>query len=137
MSTNDSPSNITIFRGFPEKGCYTWSPFVTKLESRLRFGDISYNVDSGSPTKAPRGKVPYITFESDGQMQSIADSGLIVNSFVESGYLKDLNAAISPVQKAQDLAIIALLENRLYFLQVSSISPIPLQARLDVMGCYI
>lgn len=137
MSMNDSPSNITIFRGFPEKGCYTWSPFVTKLEARLRFGDISYNVESGSPTKAPRGKVPYITFESDGQMQSIADSGLIVNSFVESGYLKDLNAAISPVQKAQDLAIIALLENRLYFLQVSSISPIPLQARLDVMGCYI
>ncbi|KAJ5221957.1 uncharacterized protein N7469_010844 [Penicillium citrinum] len=95
MSTMDTPSNITIFRGFPEKGCYTWSPFVTKLEARLRFGGISYNVESGSPMKVPRGKVPYITFDDDGQLQSLADSDLI----------------------AQDLSIKALLENRLYFLQ--------------------
>lgn len=119
----DTPSNITIFRGFPEKGCYTWSPFVTKLEARLRFGGISYNVESGSPMKVPRGKVPYITFDHDGQLQSLADSDLIVRSFIVSGHLEDLNASISPVQKAQDLSIKALLENRLYFLQVSLMDP--------------
>lgn len=123
MSTMDTPSNITIFRGFPEKGCYTWSPFVTKLEARLRFGGISYNVESGSPMKVPRGKVPYITFDHDGQLQSLADSDLIVRSFIVSGHLEDLNASISPVQKAQDLSIKALLENRLYFLQVSLMDP--------------
>lgn len=123
MSTMDTPSNITIFRGFPEKECYTWSPFVTKLEARLRFGGISYNVESGSPMKVPRGKVPYITFDHDGQLQSLADSDLIVRSFIVSGHLEDLNASISPVQKAQDLSIKALLENRLYFLQVSLMDP--------------
>ncbi|KAK9550928.1 hypothetical protein V6000_009959 [Aspergillus fumigatus] len=32
MATKSSPI-ITIFRGFPETGCYVWSPFVTKLEA--------------------------------------------------------------------------------------------------------
>ncbi|CAI7626090.1 unnamed protein product [Penicillium crustosum] len=112
-----SAPTITIFRGFPEKGCYTWSPFVTKLEARLRFGDISYNVDTGSPPKGPRGKVPYITLERDGQSQSISDSTLIAKSFIESGYLEDLNHRLSPVEKAQDLSLKALLEDKLYFYQ--------------------
>lgn len=112
-----SPS-ITIFRGFPEKGCYTWSPFVTKLEARLRFGGISYSVDVGSPLKAPRGKLPYISIDRDGQIESMADTTLISNSFVELGFLEDLNSRLSPVEKAHDLSIKALLEDKLYFYQV-------------------
>ena len=113
-----SAPTITVFRGFPEKGCYTWSPFVTKLEARLRFGDISYNVDVASPLKSPRGKLPYITLERDGQSQSISDSTLIAKTFIESGYLDDLNCRLSLVEKAQDLSLKALLEDKLYFYQV-------------------
>lgn len=118
MVTSNSLPIITVFRGFPEKGCYTWSPFVTKLEARLRFGSISYNVDAGSPLKAPRGKMPYVTVERDGQLQSIGDSTLIVNYLIESGYLDDVSSRLSPVEKAHDLSIKALLEDKLYFYQV-------------------
>ena len=109
---------ITVFRGFNEKGCYTWSPFVTKLEARLRFGNISYNVDVGSPLKSPRGKLPYIAIQHDGQSQTISDSTLIAKTFIESGYVEDLNYRLSPVEKAQDLSLKALLEDKLYFYQV-------------------
>lgn len=115
----ESTPAITVFRGFPEKGCYTWSPFVTKLEARLRFGNINYNVEAGSPLKSPRGKVPYITLERDSQSQSISDSTLIAKSFIESGDLEDLNRRLSPVEKAQDLSLKALLEDKLYFYQVT------------------
>lgn len=117
MTTSKSAPAITVFRGFPEKGCYTWSPFVTKLEARLRFGGIRYSVEAGSPLKAPRGKVPYITLEHDGQFQSIGDSGLITNLFIESGYLISLNSGLSPVEKAHDISTRALLEDKLYFYQ--------------------
>lgn len=127
MAASNSAPVITVFRGFPEKGCYTWSPFVTKLEARLRFGGISYSVEAGSPLKAPRGKVPYITLMQDGQSQSIGDSGLIINLFIESGYLNDLNSQLSPVEKAHDISTRALLEDKLYFYQVRSKSSIPLQ----------
>ncbi|OQE37925.1 hypothetical protein PENCOP_c009G01205 [Penicillium coprophilum] len=116
VSLKTAPT-ITVFRGFPEKGCYTWSPFVTKLEARLRFGSITYSIEAGSPTKSPRGKVPYIIFEHDGQPQSMSDSTLITKSFIGSGYLEDLNQRLSPVEKAQDLALKALLEDKLYFYQ--------------------
>lgn len=119
MAALKSAPAITVFRGFPEKGCYTWSPFVTKLEARLRFGGISYNVEAGSPPKAPRGKVPYITLERDGQSQNIADSTLIAKSFIESGYLEDLNKRLSSVEKAHDASLKALLEDKLYFYQVT------------------
>ncbi|KAJ5089206.1 hypothetical protein N7532_007890 [Penicillium argentinense] len=112
-----SLKSITVFRGFPEKGCYTWSPFVNKLEARLRFDNIAYKVDTGSPLKAPRGKVPYITLERDVKTESLGDSALITKSFIEAGSLTDLNARLSPVEKAQDLALKALLEDKLYFYQ--------------------
>jgi hypothetical protein len=118
MTASVSAAAFTVFRGFPEKGCYTWSPFVTKLEARLRFDGISYSVDAGSPLKAPRGKVPYVTFEHDGQSQSIGDSGLIANLLIEVGYLNDLNSRLSPVEKAHDISTRALLEDKLYFYQV-------------------
>ncbi|KAJ5382968.1 hypothetical protein N7517_000879 [Penicillium concentricum] len=118
MATSLKPApTITVFRGFPEKGCYTWSPFVTKLEARLRFGNINYSIEAGSPPKGPRGKVPYIKLEDDGQSQSMSDSTLIAKLFIASGYLEDLNHRLSPVEKAQDLSLKALLEDKLYFYQ--------------------
>ncbi|CAI7645120.1 unnamed protein product [Penicillium pancosmium] len=117
MTASNPAPVITVFRGFPEKGCYTWSPFVTKLEARLRFGAIFYSVEAGSPLKAPRGKLPYITLMHDGQSQSIGDSSLIINLLIESGYLNDLNSQLSPVEKAHDISTRALLEDKLYFYQ--------------------
>ncbi|KAJ5826383.1 glutathione S-transferase [Penicillium riverlandense] len=119
MLSADSKLRFTLFRGFPGTGHYTWSPFVTKLEARMRFAGISYRTESGSPRTAPRGKIPYLTIESDDNQppQTVSDSALIIKGFVENGIVEDLNAQLSPAEKAQDLALRALLEDRLYFLQ--------------------
>lgn len=45
----------------------------------------------------------------------MGDSTLIVKALTERGLLPDLNAALSPAQRAEDLALRALLEEKLYF----------------------
>ncbi|RMZ85506.1 hypothetical protein DV736_g6571, partial [Chaetothyriales sp. CBS 134916] len=68
------------------------------------------------PAVAPRGKIPYVKLE--GSPGLLGDSTLIIRKFVDEGYLPDLNAGLTAVQKAQDLAVRALLEDKLYFYQV-------------------
>lgn len=53
-------SKLIVFRGFETRGCYTVSPFVTKLEFRLRAGNLPYDVRGGSPSESPLGKIPYV-----------------------------------------------------------------------------
>ncbi|KAJ5688993.1 hypothetical protein N7462_003385 [Penicillium macrosclerotiorum] len=113
-----SPPAITVFRGFDDKGQHVWSPFVVKLETRLRFGNLSYRAEAGSLFKAPRGKIPYISIEhADGRAETLGDSTLITKAFIESGYLEDLNTHLSAIEQLQDMAIRALLEEKLYFYQ--------------------
>ena len=118
--------NITLYRGFQGSGAYVWSPFVTKLEARLRSAELSYRTEAGSLSKAPRGKIPYVAIsESDSASQApvtptiLADSTLITDRLVEDGVSDDLNAKLSPTEKAHDFALRALLEEKLYFYQVS------------------
>lgn len=55
-----------------------------------------------------------------GVETEIPDSSLIISTLVEDGVLPDINARLSPVEKARDLGVRALLEDKLYFVQVSS-----------------
>lgn len=51
-------TSLTVFRGRPGL-VYSWSPFVTKLEARLRFAGLRYDAEAGSIPRAPRGKIAY------------------------------------------------------------------------------
>lgn len=124
-SVTDSvaPSNLTIFRGGGAIGEYASSPFVTKLELRLRMAGQPYSVDDGAPWLGPKGKIPYIEIPSEvlatqelGVSTKLGDSALIIKHMVDSHSLQDLNVSLSPAQKAQDLALRALLEDKLYFM---------------------
>lgn len=106
---------LTLFRGFPVSSNYVWSPFVIKLEARLRTSNVGYKLAVGSPKSAPKGKIPYITFESSSGTQTIGDSGLIGRALSNDGLLGDLNSKLTPAQRAQDLAIRAMMEDRLCF----------------------
>ncbi|KAF2809469.1 uncharacterized protein BDZ99DRAFT_463263 [Mytilinidion resinicola] len=109
-------SSLTVYRGWPTVGAYVWSPFVIKLEARLRFSGTPYTTDSGSPLKAPKGKIPYIEYTDEtNRTITLGDSTLIINHLTDSGTLPDLNATLSPGKKAIDLALRALLEDKLYF----------------------
>ncbi|RMZ83732.1 hypothetical protein DV738_g978, partial [Chaetothyriales sp. CBS 135597] len=114
--TLKTPPKLTLYRGFPVHPRLGWSPFVNKLEARLRLGGVKYELGEGNPRAAPRGKIPYIAV--DGRSELLGDSTLITRDFVEEGYFADLNAHLTPAQRAQDLAIRALLEDKLYFYQV-------------------
>ncbi|KAI1178324.1 hypothetical protein F4777DRAFT_576127 [Nemania sp. FL0916] len=116
MSTTQSPK-LTIFRGFDSPGKFVWSPYVSKLEARLRFDSVSYAVAGGSPRSAPKGKIPYveIPFGDTAKVESLGDSALIAAALVQRGELRDLNARLSPAERAYDLALRALLEDKLSF----------------------
>ncbi|KAK4234527.1 hypothetical protein C8A03DRAFT_37702 [Achaetomium macrosporum] len=59
MSSKPAPTpTLTLYRGFPQQDRYTPSPFINKLETRLRIGGVAYSVGVGSPFTAPRGKMP-------------------------------------------------------------------------------
>lgn len=111
---------ITTFRGFPATAAYVWSPFACKLEARLRFAGLAYKVDQGAPPKGPRGKIPYIALskDSDSAPEMVSDTSMISEKLVDAGLAEDLNAKLTPVEKAQDAAVRALLEEKLYFYQV-------------------
>ncbi|CAM1502704.1 Fc.00g074800.m01.CDS01 [Cosmosporella sp. VM-42] len=105
----------TIYRGSSESGVFVWSPFVTKLEARLRFDDIKYRVAGGSPKSGPRGKIPYLEIGEQGSQEQLGDTTLIIRKLIDENAITDLNARLSHFQKAHDLAIRALLEDKVYF----------------------
>jgi hypothetical protein len=105
---------LIVYRGWLDPGNHVWSPFVIKLETRLRFAGISYVTECGSTRSSPKGKIPYIEC-SEG---TFSDSTLIIKQLVELGTLPDLNSKIPPVARATDLALRALLEDKLYFYHV-------------------
>src|SRR2546421_8430836 len=112
--------NLTIDRDGNNPGGYTWSPFVTKLEARLRFSQLPYTTRVGSLSESPKGNVPYLRVEDGetGQGSLISDSTLIIRNLIERGNIEDLNANLSNSQKALDLSLRALLEDKLYFMSV-------------------
>lgn len=82
---------FTIFRGPGKPTAFTWSPFVIKLEARLRFAGVSYRVAEGSPKTAPRGKIPYI----DAEGETLSDSTFIIKRFIDEGLIPNLNASFT------------------------------------------
>jgi glutathione S-transferase len=115
MTTKEQPT-ITLYRGFADREKYVWSPFVTKVEFRLRTSNTPYRPAIGSPGGGPKGKIPYVEVAHPNQgPEWLSDSSLILQSLSQRGITTDLNAALSPAQKGQDLAIRALLEDKLYF----------------------
>lgn len=120
MGSEKPQAQLTLYRGWDHPGCYVWSPFVTKVEARLRFAGLKYKAESGSVQKSPKGKLPYIEIErSSGERTTLSDSALIAGQLVEEGFLEDINSKLSPADRAHDLALRALLEDKWYFYQVS------------------
>jgi hypothetical protein len=125
--TDDAPTT-TVYRAFPGSGTHVWSPFVVKLETRLRLAGIKYTTAAGSMKDAPRGKFPYVTLARGGPggaPLSLADSTLIIKRLAADGTLPDLNAGLSPEERARDLALRALFEDKLYFYNVRTAHPSP------------
>ncbi|KAM7188602.1 hypothetical protein V8F33_010567 [Rhypophila sp. PSN 637] len=113
MTASGTALRLIVYRNSPVAGKYGSSPFVNKLEARLRLAGVPYRAVFGSKKQAPRGKFPYVGFEDSDEL--LSDTTFIFRRLVDDGILPDLNANLTPTQKAQDLAVRALLEEKLYF----------------------
>ncbi len=58
----------------------------------------------------------------EGEGEMVSDSAMIIKMLVERGWLEDLNKGLGDVQRAGDVLIRALVEERIYFLGVRVIS---------------
>lgn len=85
-----------------------------KLECFLRLAKLDYQVvDLTNPRQGPKGKGPYI---EDGEVR-MGDSSLIID-YLQEKHSIDLDAGLSPEQRAISAAFQTLIEEHLYWVIV-------------------
>ncbi len=89
------------------------SPFCTKLETYLRMAEVPYKLGKFSRGDAPKGKVPYVRFES-GLM---GDSQLIIER-LEQELARPLDAGLPPRDAALGRITRRTLEEAFYFIGI-------------------
>jgi len=110
---------MILHRGPNQPGHYVWSPFVTKTEFRLRVATLPYTSGSGGPSSGPKGKIPYLSLSAANDTPEIlSDSTLIPKALVSKNLMHDLNARLSAKDRATDLAIRSLLEDKLHYCNI-------------------
>ena len=101
---------ITLYTFGPFFGLPDASPFVMKAEVLLQMAGLPYRTDTSGFPKAPKGKLPYI--DDDGEV--IADSTFI-RQHIEKKYRLDLDAELSPPERAVAWAFEKMCEDHLYW----------------------
>lgn len=87
------------------------SPFCVKVETYLRLAGLEYEiVEVSNPSKAPKGKCPFIV---DGDT-IVADSHFIL-AYLKRKYGDPLGEGLSDVDRAYHHAIARMIEDHLYF----------------------
>lgn len=101
---------ITIHQFSPSLGMIDLSPFVVKLATWCRMAGVDFRFAPGDPRKAPKGKIPYIVDE-DGSV--LGDSAMIIRHLSKKH--GDLDAGLSPRDRALSRAIQSMVEEHMYF----------------------
>jgi glutathione S-transferase len=99
---------ITLYGGGPAFGLPEVSPYVTKTEVQLKLAGLDFEKALSRPDQSPKGQLPYI---ADGD-ERVADSTFI-RLHLERKYGVDLDAGLSPAERAQAWALERLIENHL------------------------
>ncbi len=99
---------ITLYCAGEGFGLPEASPYVTKTEVQLIMAGLAYRKEPAPPRMSPKGQLPWI----DDHGVRIADSTFI-RAYLEKTYDFDLNAGLSPVERAQAWAIERMIENHL------------------------
>ena len=99
---------ITLHGFGPGFGLPEISPYVTKTEVQLKMAGLDYRKARGRPDQSPKGQLPFI--DDGGEL--IADSTFI-RAHIEGRYGADLDAGLSPAERAQAWTIERMVENHL------------------------
>lgn len=89
------------------------SPFVIKTEVQLKMAGLAYRKERRRPPEGPKGKVPFIV--DDGEV--IGDS-VFIRDHIERKYGVDLDAGLSPRERALGWAAERVCEDHLYWATV-------------------
>jgi hypothetical protein len=114
---------LTVYTFDTDTTKYSFSPFATKLRFRLRHAGVPYDDRYGSMLEAPKKKIPYVKFHESGEF--VGDSSLIIERMVKAGKMSEVNAKLSPEEKAKDMCIRSMIEDRMYFFIVRYSIQIP------------
>ncbi len=106
---------ITLHQFAPVWDIPNLSPFCAKVETYLRMAGVPYEVADAIPPTAPKGKLPYI---SDGG-KKIADSRFIIE-YLRERYAVDLDAELTPSQRAESTAFQRMIEDDLQWVVMFS-----------------
>jgi glutathione S-transferase len=99
---------ITLYGFGPGFGLPEISPYVTKTEVQLKMAGLDYRKARARPDQSPKGQLPFI--DDDGEL--VSDSTFI-RAHIEGRYGVDLDAGLSPAERAQAWAIERMIENHL------------------------
>lgn len=109
------PAPVTLVQ-FPPVWGRNVSPFGLKLEAWLTLANIPFDIRTTMrPGSGPKGKLPYIIDHG----QAIGDTSLIIEHLKATRGI-DPDAGLTPLERAQALALQRLLEEHLYFIIVYS-----------------
>lgn len=86
------------------------SPFVIKTETQLKMLGLPYAKERRRPSDGPKGKTPFII---DGD-EVVGDS-VFIREYLEWTYSRDLDAGLSPAQRARGWAVERMVEDHLYW----------------------
>ncbi|KAK3329101.1 hypothetical protein B0H66DRAFT_540269 [Apodospora peruviana] len=108
---------LTVYSFDRDEKKYSLTQFVTKLQFRLRYAGIPYVNGFGSRQQAPKAKMPYVRImEGDSAGELAGDSALICERLVAMGKMEDVNKDLLPEERATDLCLRAMVEDRMYYL---------------------
>jgi len=107
-------SELTAYHLPGRWGLVSVSPFCLKLDAFLRMTGIPHrSVTAATPFAGPKKKAPWIEHEG----RTIGDSAFIIAYLIER-FGKDPDAALTPAQRGQAVAIQRLVEENLYWAMV-------------------
>jgi glutathione S-transferase len=101
---------ITLSAFGPLWGAPDPSPFVIKTEVQLKMAGVAYRTSRAKPTEAPKGKLPFI--DDDGV--KVGDSTFI-RDYIQWKHSLDLDAGLSPRQRALAWTVERVVEDHLYW----------------------
>ncbi|MCA9691311.1 MAG: glutathione S-transferase family protein [Nannocystaceae bacterium] len=107
---------IELFQIPPSFGVPSASPFCLRVEAYMRLAGVEFkNHTDADPRKSPKGKVPWIV--DDGE--AIGDSSFILEHLA-TRHGADLDAALTPEQRAISHAVSRMLCENFYWVGVHS-----------------
>lgn len=108
---------VHLYTTPPSRGLPSNSPACAKLETWMRMAGVEYDKPPLDFARAPKGKIPFIGIGDGDDEQLMGDSTLIIEH-LKTTHGVDLDASLSPVQRATSLAFRRMLKENDYWAAV-------------------